>query len=215
MEFLIKNGERIVFIGDSITDCGRRGEFAPLGNGYVKLFNDLVIANFPEIKIKVINKGISGNTILDLQDRWEDDLIYNKPDWVSILIGINDLHRVARKVEFWEEFTPENFRKRYDEILKRTTEKLNCKIILIEPFYISVDKTDYWRGMILRELEDYRKVVKEMSRKYNTYYLKMHQIFQQQLKFREPEVFSSDSVHPNSTGHLVIANALFNLLIKK
>ncbi|HOK55997.1 MAG TPA: SGNH/GDSL hydrolase family protein [bacterium] len=212
MEFKIKNNQKILFIGDSITDCGRREQFRPLGNGYVKLFSDLVIANFPERKIEIVNKGISGNTILDLANRWEDDVIYQKCDWLSILIGINDIHRVLRKDEMWTEFTPENYRKRYDYILKRTLEKLDCKIILIEPFYISTDTTDSFRGKVLKDLIEYIEIVEEMSKKYETYHLKLHRIFQEYLKFFEPETFAPEPVHPNSTGHFVIANELIKLL---
>ncbi|HXK44868.1 MAG TPA: GDSL-type esterase/lipase family protein, partial [bacterium] len=111
-------------IGDSITDCGRRTEFAPIGNGYVKYFNDLLIAKYPERKITVINKGISGNTIIDLQNRWTDDVIYHKPDWLTILIGINDLHHVLRKSPDWQECVVEKFEERYSEILSRTKKEL-------------------------------------------------------------------------------------------
>ncbi|MCM8818315.1 MAG: SGNH/GDSL hydrolase family protein [Candidatus Omnitrophica bacterium] len=214
MDFKIKDRQKILFIGDSITDCGRRAEFRPIGNGYVKLFYDMLIANFPERKIEIVNKGISGNTILDLANRWEDDVIYQKCDWLSILIGINDIHRVLNKHESWSEFTPENYRKRYDYILKRTTEKLNCKIILIEPFYISTDKTDNFRGKVIKELQEYIEIVEEMSKKYEAYHLKMHRIFQKQLEYFEPEVFAPEPVHPNLTGHFLIANELFKLLLE-
>lgn len=213
MDIKIENGQKIIFIGDSITDCGRRAEHRPLGNGYVKLFSDILIVNFPEKKIEIVNKGIGGNTILDLENRWEDDVISQNCDWLSILIGINDLHIVLRKSEFWTEFTPENYRRRYDYILKRTTEKLNCKIILIEPFYISKDRTDSWRGKVLKEIEEYIEVVEEMSKKYETYHLKMHRIFQKYLEYFDPDVFAPEPVHPNSTGHFLIANHLFKLLL--
>jgi len=214
MEFKIKNNQKILFIGDSITDCGRREQFKPLGNGYVKLFSDSVIANFPERKITIINKGISGNTILDLENRWEDDVIYHKPDWLSILIGINDIHRVLNNVEGWTEFTPENYRKRYNYILKRSIEKLNCKIILIEPFYISTDTTNNFRGKVLKNLIEYIEIVEEMSKKYETYHLKIHRIFQNYLKFFESETFAPEPVHPNTTGHFIIANEIFKLLLE-
>ncbi|MCX7917989.1 MAG: GDSL-type esterase/lipase family protein [bacterium] len=125
MEFKIKNNESILYIGDSITDCGRRDQFRPIGNGYVKFFSDILISNIPDRKIKVFNKGISGNTILDLVNRWEDDVIYQKSNWLSILIGINDIQKVLRKENGWTEFTPENYRKRYDYILKRYSKKNN------------------------------------------------------------------------------------------
>ncbi len=214
MDFLIENNQKMVCIGDSITDCGRRGDFAPFGNGYVKLFKDMLIANFPERKIEIINKGIGGNTILDLKRRWEDDVIYHKPDWLSILIGINDVHMVISKGPMWEELEPVKFRMYYDELLKEAKEKVRCKMVLLEPFYITVSKTDEWRVLVQKELEPYRKVVADLSKKYNTLLLKTQDIFNNHLKYRESETFCNEPVHPNQTGHIIIANELFRLLRK-
>jgi len=209
---MLKDKQKLLFIGDSITDCGRRGEFSPLGNGYVKLFRDLLIANFPEKDIEIINKGIGGNTIVDLQQRWEDDVIYHKPDWLSVLIGINDVHRVIRKVDGWENFTVNNFISNYEELLKKTKEKLSCRIILMEPFYISVNKNDGWRGIVAKELTPYIKAVRDLSKKYNTLLIKLQDIFDRHLKYRDSETFCPEPVHPNQTGHLLIANAIYNTL---
>ncbi|MCX8082409.1 MAG: SGNH/GDSL hydrolase family protein [bacterium] len=211
---VIKDKQRILFIGDSITDCGRRGEFAPLGNGYVKFFNDILIAHYPERKIEIINKGISGNSVRDLQTRWEDDVIHNKPDWLSILIGINDINRALGKAVGWENFTIKDYIACYDNILKRTQEKLPCRIILLEPFYISVDKKEGWRGLVYKELALYRKAVADLSRKYNTILVKLQDMFDKQLKYRDSETFCPEPVHPNQTGHLLIANTIFNALKK-
>jgi lysophospholipase L1-like esterase len=215
MDFLIKKNQKMVCIGDSITDCGRRGELAPLGGGYVKFFRDMLVANFPERKIDIINKGIGGNTILDLKRRWEDDVLYHKPDWLSILIGINDVHRVLSKGSMWEELDPAKFRMYYDELLKETKEKVHCKIVLLEPFYITVSETDEWRALVQKGLADYRRVVSDMSKKYNTLLIKTQDIFNQQLKYRESETFCNEPVHPNQTGHIIIASELFNLLSVK
>ncbi|MCX7705999.1 MAG: SGNH/GDSL hydrolase family protein [bacterium] len=211
MGFAINDGQKVVCIGDSITDCGRRTEFAPLGNGYVKFFNDLILARYPERKITIINKGISGNTIIDLENRWEDDVFYHKPDWLTILIGINDLHHVLRESPDWQECIPERFEKRYTELLLRTKKKLNCGIVLLEPFYISADGSDAWRNRVLKELQGYIAVVRKMAKNFNTKILKLQEIFQRQLKYRDSETFCPEPVHPNSTGHLVIATNLFDI----
>lgn len=212
MDFMIKKDQKMVCIGDSITDCGRRAELAPFGGGYVKFLRDMVLANFPERNIQIINKGIGGNTIVDLQQRWNDDVIYHKPDWLSVLVGINDEHRVLRKNDGWEDLVPEKFKKLYDEVLKDTKEKLSCRIILLEPFYISIDKTNRWRGLVQKELVPYRKIVADLSRKYNTFLIKTQDIFDRHLKYMDSETFCAEPVHPNQTGHMLIANAVFNLL---
>ncbi len=207
----LKQGQKIVCIGDSITDCGRRAEFAPLGNGYVKYFNDLLVASYPEKNISVINKGISGNTIIDLQNRWEDDVIYHNPDWLTILIGINDLHHVLRKSPDWQDCTEDKFEKRYSEVLTVTKDKLDCGIILLEPFYISVDTSGGWRNLVLKELKKYVDAVRKIAERFDTKIVRLHQIFQKHLKYRDSETFCPEPVHPNSTGHMVIASSLFEV----
>src|SRR3990172_9799301 len=119
---VFKNGGRVVFIGDSITDCGRRDAFPPYGNGYVKMAIDLIIAKYPEKKITFYNKGIGGNTVEDLWNRWHDDVLALKPDWVSVKIGINDLHRFLRDPA--NGISPDRFRKLYNDILSQTKDKL-------------------------------------------------------------------------------------------
>lgn len=214
MGLKIKDGQTVVCIGDSITDCGRRDQFAPLGNGYVKLFSDLLAVGFPDRKIDIINKGIGGNTILDLQQRWEDDVVYHKPDWLTVLIGINDLHRVLSKAPAADQLTVKKYEQRYQEILSRTRKKLKCGVVLLEPFYISLDKTDNWRSQVLSELRKYDLVVRNMSRKFRTGLVKLQEIFEEQLKYRDSETFCPEPVHPNLTGHLVIAQSLFQAFQK-
>ena len=208
-----KDGETVLFIGDSITDCGRRAHAAPFGDGYVSLFIDLVAFKYPEHKIRFINKGLGGNTALDLHERWEDDVIRHKPDWVSIKIGINDLHRWLRNGE--KDFTPENFRKYYDSIISRTVKKLSARTVLIEPFYMSIEKGDQtFRGKVLEIIPEYINVTREMGRKYKARIVHTHDVFQRQLKYREADTFCAEPVHPNRTGHLLIAYELLRVLEK-
>ena len=95
-DFPVLDGQLFLFQGDSITDCGRRAASAPFGGGYPSIFIERMTAAFPERKVRYINKGISGDRVTGLRDRWEDDVIRHQPDWVSILIGINDLHGFLR-----------------------------------------------------------------------------------------------------------------------
>jgi len=210
----IKEGQKIVFIGDSITDCGRRGEFGPLGNGYVRFFHHLLQAALPGNRVTIINKGIGGNTLIDLQIRWQDDVIYHKPDWVSILVGINDEHRVLRKGENWQDYTADNFRKRYQEVLSLTRKQLpDCGLVCLEPFYVTTDTSHQWRNLVLENLQPYRKVVAEMSESFGTGLIKLQEILQEQLKFFEAEQLAPDGVHPTPLGHMIIAWELFQYFI--
>ncbi len=214
MKLKIKDGQTIVCIGDSITDCGRRGAASPLGSGYVKYLRDLAMATAPERNINVINKGIGGNMVYDLRQRWDDDVTYHKPDWLTVLVGINDLHRVIGQGVNWQEATPEKYRQYYDEILTMARKRSQCGIVLMEPFYISRDDSGAWRSKVLKDLESYRKIVAEMSRKYKTGLIKLQDIFVNQLKYRDADTFCAEPVHPNEAGHLVIARNLFHSLVE-
>lgn len=210
----IKSNEKILFIGDSITDCGRRDVNRPLGNGYVKLFSDLMTIREPAKKLEIINTGIGGNTVKDLQNRWHDDMLRFKPDWLSIKIGINDLHRHLNQSP--ESVSPENFLACYDDILAQTKKKLpKCKILLIDPFYISTEKsTSSFRSVVLKNLPAYINAVRKMQRKYKTRLVKTHDLFAKLLKDHSLDTFCPEPVHPNLTGHLAIAEAVYSALSK-
>lgn len=230
----IKSGQTILFIGDSITDCGRRGPEQPLGNdyaklladiltirkgmgiGYVKLFADMLTIREPKKRITVINKGIGADGITRLQNRWSEDVLRYKPDWVSILIGIADiLHFREQRANA---VTPHLYYQAYDDILSRTKTKLSkCQILLMAPFYISSGKLGNSQDkQVLDLLQEYIQIVHKLSRKYKTRLVKIQELFQKLLKHHEePAVFSldrSDLVHANLTGHLAIAEAMYSAL---
>jgi len=208
----IKNGQTILFIGDSITDCGRCTTDAPLGNGYVKLFADMLTIRQPKMTITVINKGIGGDVVTGLRNRWNDDVLLNKPDWLSIKIGINDLHRTLRQSP--EAVTPELYREAYEDIISRTRSALPaCKLVLIDPFYISTESSPTsLRSAALKLLPEYLQIVNDLSKKYETLEIETHEIFQRLLKTHDPDTFCPEPVHPNLTGHMVIAEAVYAAL---
>ena len=212
MSVKIKSGETILFIGDSITDCGRRTTERPLGIGYVKLFNDMLTIREPQKTIAIINKGIGGDVVTGLRARWHDDVLRHKPDWLSVKIGINDLHRTLRASP--ESVPPELYAEAYEDILSRTKKHLpKCKILLIDPFYISTEtsKTSI-RSEVLDLIPKYLRVVHAMSRKYDTQLVRTHELFQKLLKYRDPDTFCPEPVHPFPIGHLVIAEAVYEAL---
>jgi lysophospholipase L1-like esterase len=203
-DFCIQSDQTILFIGDSITDCGRRGDAAPLGSGYVNFFSQLVMAYYPERDIKYINTGIGGNRITNLRDRWEEDAIAHNPDWLSIKIGINDLHSHLRGDPGG--VNPDLYAEIYDQLLDETTKRLDCQLMLIEPFYMSRDDSGQsFQSQVLEILPDYLETVHRMSEKYNTKLVRTHDMFQQQLKYRDSSTYCQEPVHPNSLGHLLIA----------
>ncbi len=208
----LKSGETLLFIGDSITDCGRREpQHQPLGCGYVQMVADMLTIREPKKKITVINRGISGDTVFDLRSRWHDDVFEIKPDWLSIKIGINDLNRT---LEGGADLPAETFEEIYDSLLSQTAKRFpKCNLLLIDPFFMSRDRVnDSYRTRVLRTLPDYVDVVHRLSRKYKTRLVKTHDLFQEQLKHHKLEVFSTEPIHPNSAGHLLMADAVYKSL---
>ena len=204
-DFLVQDGQTYLFQGDSITDCGRRDSAAPLGGGYAKFASEIVTALYPDRQIDFQNRGIGGNTTKDLRERWDDDTIRLQPDFISILIGINDLHRWLFVPDPAIKVSPDEFAENYDWLLDRVTKETSAKIILLDPFYISLASRDTERSQVLELLPKYIQTVHDMSVKYNTLLVPMHTIYQQHLTFREAECFCPEPVHPNHGGHLVMA----------
>lgn len=210
-QFLIHDGQTVVFIGDSITDCGRRNEHAPYGNGYVKQAIDLISSKYAERSIRYFNEGISGNTVEDLRNRWHDDVIVHQPDWLTIKIGINDLHRTLQGET--TAVPPRTYEQLYREILEITRAKTKTRIVLIDPFYISTDADPgSFRGRVLQLLPDYLNVVERLSQEFKALHVKTHEKFLVQLKYRPADMFCPEPVHPYLSGHMVIALALLEVL---
>lgn len=214
MTTMIENGSKFLLIGDSITDCGRRdNQHRPYGCGYVSKFRDLVIINEPEKDIEIINKGIGGNTVEDLRSRWDDDLLSHKPDWISIKIGINDVNRYLANAH--ELQSPESFERIYNQLLSDTKEALpNCKVILISPFFMSRGNAvkDAYRTKVWNLLPTYIKIIEDLSEKHDALFLNTHELFQEQLKYKHPDVYCGEPVHPNETGHQLIAQGLYKTI---
>ena len=210
-DFWIQSGEKMLFIGDSITDCGRRDRAVPLGDGYVSMFTELATARYPERNIDWLNMGIGGNRTTHLKERWQTDVIDHRPDRLSIKIGINDLHSFQRGDP--DGVPSGQFERSYDELLTSTRNALGeIPVLLVTPFYISTNRDDEVEGAILGMIPAYIDIVEEMSAKYGTLLLNLHDVFQEHLMYRPPSTFCPEPVHPNHTGHMVIANALMELL---
>lgn len=209
-ELLWQDGQTVVFAGDSITDTGRRTDNAPFGAGYVRQTIELITARYPERRLNYFNEGIGGNTVVDLQDRWHDDVLRHEPDWVTIKIGINDLHRFLRQVE--TQVSPELFEEGYRDILTRT-QATGARIVLIDPFYISSDKeSGHNRARVLELIPQYIGIVQKMVKEFDTLHVATHDLFKRQLEFRPADFFCPEPVHPCASGHLVIAHGLLQTI---
>ena len=212
MKTKLQSGQTVLFIGDSITDCGRRAAERPLGAGYVKLFHDLMVLREPKKHLKIINKGIGGDNVTGLLNRWSDDVLRHRPDWLSIKIGINDLNGYLHDQQ--KGIAPQHFARDYTAILERTVSRLpQCRILLIDPFYLSMETApNSLRRNVLDLIPDYLAVVHQLSRKFKTRLIRTHALFQELLRHHDPDIFCMEPVHPNITGHLLIAEAVYQAL---
>jgi acyl-CoA thioesterase I len=205
---------KILFIGDSITDCGRREpNHAPLGIGYVRLFADLTAIRQPQRQdITILNRGIGGNTVENLRSRWHDDVLLHRPDLLSIKIGINDLNQYLSHNN--PPLSPEGYETTLRQLLTVTREQLpQTQLLLLTPFYLSSDAVDgSYRRKVGEILPQYIGAVKRLSEEFETRYIDFHAVFQEQLKHHHPDRFCPEPVHPYLVGHLLMAEAVYTAL---
>jgi lysophospholipase L1-like esterase len=128
----LRSGEKLVFIGDSITHCDREA-FPPLGWGFVRLVDMFVSAKDPSLQLEILNRGIGGETVVDLERRWEQDVIAERPDWLFVMIGINDVLFRFSVEHKSHEVDDATYRATLHRLLARTREKLACRIVILEP----------------------------------------------------------------------------------
>lgn len=182
-----------VFIGDSVTDCDRL-TFPPLGNGWVR-----EIVNINNLQ-DVINVGISGNRLVDLELRWHRDVIENKPTRLTIDIGINDMWR---RYDRNEPTSVEEFEARYDNLLRITKLNLDLELVLCEPFLLHVrPEMKSWR----EDLDPKISVVHKMAAKHQAKLVKFDEMFAKLSEIEGNEIFALDGVHPTDRGHREMAN---------
>lgn len=197
---VIEKGAKVIFQGDSITDCGRDRQNDTLGNGYAYMAAALFNSLYPELDVKFINRGISGDTSTTLAERWTEDCIALKPDVVSILIGIND---TWRKYDRNDPTTAERYYDKYNEILKKTRLSLgDIPIIILEPFVMPYPEDRLaWR----EDLDPKIQKARQLAREYGAIYVPLDGIFAQNSTAVPPSYWAADGVHPTAAGHALIA----------
>lgn len=199
----------VLFQGDSITDAGRKRDNdqpntgAALGGGYALMAaSDLLLKN-AEKNLKIYNKGISGNKVFQLADRWDIDCLTIKPDVLSILVGVND---------FWHTLngnykgTVQTYREDYDKLLAHTKEQLpDVQLIIGEPFAVtgvkSVDEKWY------PAFDEYRAVARALADKYQAVFIPYQAVFDKALKSAPGAYWTGDGVHPSVAGAQLMAEA--------
>lgn len=205
---LIKPNSKLVMIGDSITDTGRaqpvgEGLFDALGRGYASLVDALLGTVYPEQGVRVVNMGTGGHTVRDLDRRWQTDVLDLKPDWLSVMIGTNDVWRQFDSPRQPETHVlPDEYAQTMDALIVRTL-PLVPNIVLMTPFYLEPNRADPMR----RRVDEYGTIVQKLAAKHGTLFVDTQAAFDKVLTAYYPATLAWDRVHPNQTGHMVLARA--------
>jgi len=202
----IAPGSKLVMIGDSITDCGRArpvGEGGGLGQGYVAYIDVLLSAALPAHRIRILNVGTGGNTARDLKACWQRDVLDLEPDWLSVMIGINDVWRQFDCPRQPETHVPlDEYRKTLDELLKAARPHLKG-LVLMTPYFIELNRKDAMRA----QMDRYGAAVKELAGKHKAIVVDTQAAFDALLAAYYPATIASDRVHLNPIGHMALARA--------
>ncbi|MCR5006393.1 MAG: SGNH/GDSL hydrolase family protein [Clostridiales bacterium] len=203
---LFEKNDTVLFIGDSISDYDRarpvgEGLFNAWGQSYVACAGALLSCMYPELGLRIINMGISGNQVRDLKDRWQTDVFDLKPDWVSVLIGINDVWRQFDSPQMPEtHVSPEEFEQTYEALIQETLPRVKG-MILMTPYYMETNTRDAMRA----RMDQYGAIVKELALKYDLTVVDLQAGWDRLFQYMHSTNIAWDRVHPNQTGCMYIA----------
>ena len=204
----IAPGDVVLFQGDSITDAGRdRGKGADpnqqagMGSGYAWLAAAALLTDRPSQDLKIYNRGVSGNKVYQLAERWKRDCLELKPDLLSVLIGVNDIwHTLNGNYQG----TVETYEKDYRQLLEQTRAALpKVKLVVCEPFVLKCGAVnDKW----FPEFDEYRAAAKRVAKGAGAKFVPFQRMFDTAVQFAPPEHWAKDGVHPSSAGAALMAH---------
>ena len=203
----IGKGATILFQGDSITDAGRdrsreqnANDGRMLGGGYVHFAAARLLAERPADALKIYNRGISGNKVFQLAERWDADCLSLKPDVLSILIGVNDLwHRLNGQYDG----TVEVYEKDYRALLARTRQALpRVKLVICEPFVLRCGAVnEKW----FPDFDGYRAAARRVATEFKAVFIPFQSMFDKAAQKAPPAYWAADGVHPTMAGAYLMA----------
>lgn len=206
---LFEKNNTLVFQGDSITDAGRdkknesANNAASFGRGYAFLAASHLLNALPQYNLTIYNRGISGNKVYQLSNRWHKDCMDLKPDVLSILIGVNDYwHKRNGKYDG----TVEIYENDYRTLLNRTKEELpHIRLVVCEPFYVlktsAVDET--WE----EPMKKYQASSLKIAQEFDAIWVPFQKVFDEAIKFASGTYWTRDGVHPSMAGAQLMAEA--------
>lgn len=204
---------KILFQGDSLTDCGRdrTGKIVlqEYGYGYVNLIASKLLCDYPDTV--VYNRAINGSRIADTYSRWIEDALNIDCNILSLLNGVNDIGFGIRRNQGAD---AKKFRFIYDRILCETLEaKPDVRLVLCEPFLFNikentpeggkdiVENWDLWNG----QLTERQGIVRELAKEYNAIFVPFAEAFEEAFKKAPPAHWSVDCIHATNAGHELMA----------
>ena len=206
MKMIFENMDRIVFAGDSVTDMDSanpvgEGLFESLGRSYVRIIENMLVAWYPELNIRITNAGISGNTSRDLLARFDRDVVSLDPDYVSICIGINDV---------WRQFDcpaipdyavmPEEYEENVEKMILAVKDRVKG-VFLCSPYYIEPNRED----MMRRRMDEYVGICRALAEKHGCVFVDFQRLYADFCRIRHSCCIAWDRVHPNQMGATLMA----------
>jgi len=190
--------ERWVFIGDSITDTGRREDPEGYGNGYVSRVREQLLVNDPACTTEILNRGVSGDTVRELRQRWQTDVTALKPDLLSVKVGVNDVWRSFDGAPD-QAVGADEYRATLRGLLGEAS-ALDCRLVLVTPFLVEPNRQEPMR----REVENRARIVAELASELGAALIELQPAFDAAMDASSPERWAPDRVHPSGPGHLLI-----------
>jgi lysophospholipase L1-like esterase len=214
---MIGNDDVVLFQGDSITDAGRSREHPgpnsgeSLGRGYVFLAAAKLLAAVPGGTLQVFNRGVSGNRVTDLADRWKSDCIDLRPTIVSILIGVNDTWHGTAKGTPENGVPPDRYETIYRKLIADTRDALpNVRMVLCEPFVLRCGAVN---AAWFPEFDQRRAIVATLAKEHGLPFVGFQSAFDEACRIAPPSYWAGDGVHPSLAGHELMAKAVCDVLL--
>lgn len=207
---VVESGDVILFQGDSITDAGRSRdqdkEGKPnnqggLGSGYAWLAAAALLTDRPKDGLRIFNRGISGNKVFQLADRWQKDCLDLQPAVLSVLIGVNDIwHRLNGNYDG----TVEIYERDYRALIERTRKALpKVKLVVCEPFVLRCGAVnEKW----FPQFDAYRAAARRVAEAHKAAWVPFQSMFDTAVQFAPPEHWAKDGVHPSPAGAALMAH---------
>lgn len=203
---IFENYDRIVFAGDSVTDMGSaqpvgEGLFDNVGRSYVRVIENMLAVYYPEIKVRVTNSGISGNTSRDLLEHFQRDVIDLEPDWVSICIGINDVWRQFDCPAMIKDFVMiDEYESNLEKMIMDIKDKVKG-VFILSPYIMEPNRNDMMRA----RMDEYVAVSKKLAEKHNCVFVNFQKMYEKYCKIRHSSYIAWDRIHPNQIGATLMA----------